>query len=272
MLTSPAGVPRSRRDARCSFPATQTRVAEPASSAREDRHERRLVPRTNSTTAACKDYYCRHTAFIIGVWRMLLHRPFEAITPTLDGDVLLVLARAEASFTGGELARLIPHASTDGVRKAAQRLVKHGAVTLEQVGNAYNYRLNRDHVLADAIVAIASAQDLVAGRVRVHVDRWPVPPEAVVLFGSAARREMTAGSDIDLLVVGDEEIENSVFALADSMTSWTGNDVRALRLDKAQVSRRLADHDTLLDEILRDGRVLWGPDGYLRQLRRTRAT
>ena len=203
---------------------------------------------------------------------MRLHRPFEAITSALDGDVLLVLARAEAAFTGGELARLIPHASADGVRKAAQRLVKQGAVTLEQIGNAYNYRLNRDHVLADAIVAIASAQDHVAERVRAHVDRWPVSPDAVVLFGSAARREMTAESDIDILVVGGEETESSVFALADGMSSWTGNDVRVLRLKGSEVSRRIADHDTLLDEILRDGRVLWGPDEYLRRLRRARVT
>lgn len=198
---------------------------------------------------------------------MLLHRPFEALTPTLDGDVLLVLARADAAFTGGELARLIPHASTDGVRKAAQRLVEHGTVTLEPVGNAYTYRLNRDHVLADPIMAIAAAHDRVSERVRAHVDQWPTPPTAVMLFGSAARREMAPDSDIDVLVVGSEQVEDAMFELAKYLSSWTGNDVRPLRLDEAEVVKRLADHDALLDSILRDGRVLWGPDRYLRQLR-----
>lgn len=203
---------------------------------------------------------------------MMLHKPFEAVTPTLDGDVLLVLARADSAFTGGELGRLIPHASTDGVRKAAQRLVEHGTVTLDRVGNAYTYRLNRDHVLADAIIAIAQAQDRVASRVVAHVEGWPTKPAAVVLFGSAARREMTASSDIDLLVVGDEQVEDFVSDLADSLTSWTGNDVRALRMDESEVTRRLGNHDPLIAEIVDDGRVLWGPAGYLRRLRHTATT
>ena len=149
---------------------------------------------------------------------MLLQRPFEALMPTLDGDVLFVLARADAAFTGEGVARLLPHASPDGVRKAAQRLVVHGVVTMEQVGRAYNYRLNRRHLLADAVLGVARSAEILRERVYDHVQGWPRLPEAVVLFGSAARGDMDVDSDIDLLVVAGpgDEIDEAVAELADA--------------------------------------------------------
>ena len=199
---------------------------------------------------------------------MLLHRPFEALTPTLDGDVLLVLARADASFTGGELARLVPHASPDGVRKAVKRLVAQGLVTMEQVGRAHNYRLNRRHVLADAVLSIARAGDLLRERVHEHVHGWPVRPEAVILFGSAARDEMQADSDIDLLVVAEreDEVEGAVADLSSAATAWTGNDTRVVQLHPQEVLEAMRAGDTLMGELLEDGQTLWGPTRYLQRI------
>ena len=193
-------------------------------------------------------YYCRHMPRIVGI-QLLLQRPFEALAPTLDGDVLLVLARADAAFTGGDLARLLPHASPDGVRKAAQRLVQQGVVTMEQVGRAYNYRLNRQHLLADAVLCIARAADSLRDRVREHVQGWPHQPELVLLFGSAARGDMRADSDVDLLVVAEprDEIHEAAAELADAVTAWTGNDARIVHLSPQEVREALAAHDSFMD-------------------------
>ena len=201
---------------------------------------------------------------------MLLQRPFEALMPTLDGDVLFVLARADAAFTGGDLARLLPHASPDGVRKAAQRLVVHGVVTMEQVGRAYNYRLNRRHLLADAVLGVARSAEILRERVYDHVQGWPRLPEAVVLFGSAARGDMDVDSDIDLLVVAGpgDEIDEAVAELADATTGWTGNDARVVHLRPQEVRDAVAARDSFMDELLSDGQVLWGPSRYLQRLRR----
>lgn len=201
---------------------------------------------------------------------MLLQRPFEALMPTLDGDVLFVLARADAAFTGGDLARLLPHASPDGVRKAAQRLVEQGVVTMDQVGRAYNYRLNRRHLLADAVLDVARAAESLRERVQGHVQGWSYLPEVALLFGSAARGDMRANSDIDLLVVADrrDEIEEAAAELAEAVTGWTGNDARVVHMTPQEVREALAARDSFMDELLADGRVLWGPSRYLQQLRR----
>lgn len=201
---------------------------------------------------------------------MILHRPFEAVAPTLDGDVLLVLARVDAAFTGGDLARLIPHASEDGVRKAAQRLVAQGVATMEQVGRAYNYRLNRGHLVADAVVDIARARERLGDRVRAHAERWTNPPASVLLFGSAARGEMSADSDIDLLVVAthDDETDEAVNDLATAVTTWTGNDARIVHLSPQELREAFHAGDALMSELLTDGQALYGSSRYLHMVRR----
>ncbi len=117
---------------------------------------------------------------------MLLQAPLAVVTPTIDGDVLAVLARAEASFTPPQVQAIVGRHSTEGVRKALKRLVAQGIVDADRVGNAVNYRLNREHLAAPAIIELANLRTTLLDRVAEHVDAWPVPARLVMLFGSAA--------------------------------------------------------------------------------------
>jgi hypothetical protein len=46
-----------------------------------------------------------------------LSRPLSTVTPTLDGDVLAVLARSDAAFTTGQLHRVLTSASEEGIAR-----------------------------------------------------------------------------------------------------------------------------------------------------------
>src|SRR5665647_3393448 len=87
---------------------------------------------------------------------MQAQHPLAVVTPTLDGDVLTILALVEAPFTTGQLNRLLPDRSHDGIRKVMQRLVAQGVVDAERVGYASNYRLNREHLSAKPLSAPAN--------------------------------------------------------------------------------------------------------------------
>lgn len=200
---------------------------------------------------------------------MRLQRPFEAITPTLDGDILYVLGRAEAAFTGGDLDRLIPHATGEGIRKAAKRLVAQGLVHMEVVGQSHRYSLNREHLLADPVVAMARARDQLVDRTAETIEEWTDPPQVVILFGSGARGEMRPESDLDLFVVseGTQSQEGALAELAERMTAWTGNDVRILNMHPDEVVQGVRNGDPVLAGIEADGLVLWGPERYLQAVR-----
>ncbi|HEY0465114.1 MAG TPA: nucleotidyltransferase domain-containing protein [Polyangiaceae bacterium] len=201
---------------------------------------------------------------------MILTRPFRAVTPTVDGDVLSVLARADASFTPPQVRDLIGFHSVDGVRNALVRLTTQGVLRSEQVGRAYTYRLNREHVAASHIIGLAQAGREVLQRMRARIEGWAVPCEYAALFGSAATGTMTDESDLDVFVVRPDHVEvdadsewyDQLDAFIAACTSWTGNDTRILELSASEVEQGVATERVLLD-IARDGIDVAGPEGYL---------
>ena len=81
--------------------------------------------------------------------------PTRALTPTLDGPVLAVLARAGRPLTVGEIAQQAVRGSEIGIRRSVARLVEQGLVTATQMGRNLVHELNRDHVAARAALALA---------------------------------------------------------------------------------------------------------------------
>lgn len=186
---------------------------------------------------------------------MQLDRPLAAITPTVDGDVLLVLARADAEFTPATVQRLCGRHSVDGIRRSLNRLAEQGVVTARAAGRAMLYSLNRAHLLASAIIEMTKADHELAQRIAAHVDEWEIEPVLIAVFGSAAGGEMRTDSDIDLLVVRPDRADpdsgmwrSQVVDLERAVTAWTGNDARALEFSLTEARQR-PDERVLKDAI-----------------------
>ncbi len=195
---------------------------------------------------------------------MDLGRPLSVVTPTVDADVLAVLAGADAEFTPPEIHRLIGDWSEDGVRRALRRLVDSGVVDAERKGNAFLYRLNRRHLAADAIIELAGLRQRFIHRLQETLEAWTEPPAHAVLFGSAARREMRVDSDIDVFLVRPADVTDDatwraqLYALQERASAWTGNDLRILEYSESEIEAGLAAGDPVLADIGRDGIWLAG--------------
>lgn len=70
-------------------------------------------------------------------------RPYTAICPTLDNDVLSVLGGTSRPLTGREVSRLASRKSHTGVRAVLNRLSEHGLVDRTEAGRALLFTLNR---------------------------------------------------------------------------------------------------------------------------------
>ena len=193
--------------------------------------------------------------------------PFRMVSPTLDGDVLAVLAGADEEFSGRRIHRLLGHGSEPGVRKAVERLVDQGVVLRSRAGRAKLYRLNRQHLGAAGIELLAAARTELIARLREAIAGWQHAPRCAALFGSAARREAGPESDLDLLVVRAADIEEEspawreqLSSLERDATAWTGNDARIVELAEGD----LTGAEPLLEQVFDEGVEL---AGSLRTLR-----
>ena len=212
---------------------------------------------------------------------MQIQAPLATITPTLDGRVLPVLAGADHGFTSGQIADLLGNVSRYGVRLVLQRLLSQGVVTADRVGNAYSYRLNRNHLAAEAIVALAEIPQRLIDRLTELSGSWNQPPVFAAVFGSAARYQMSPASDIDIFVVyrdgvDVEAFEYDVMEMTAQARSWTGNEVNAFLMSESEVKMGAIPTDSNIKEpvlldILKDGVVFAGRQNWLQsQIRKAR--
>ena len=106
---------------------------------------------------------------------MNVAKPFEAVSSTVDTDVLAVLASSTMPRSGRELARRAGRSST-GVQHALDRLVEHGLVARLEAGRTFLYTLNRDHLLAPAVEKMVDARLELIRRLRDELGSWRTPP------------------------------------------------------------------------------------------------
>lgn len=202
---------------------------------------------------------------------MDFRRPLRVITPTLDGDVLAALAGGEIEVSGRELHRLVGHSSEEGVRKAADRLVRQGIVKQRVMGRIRLYALNREHLAAEPVERLATLRAQLIERLRQGIAAWDVPAAAAVLFGSVSWKTATETSDIDILLVrapavgaDDDAWREQLERLSRDVTSWTGNDARIIEFRETEV---LARPPSLVLEALSDGIDLLRARQLLRRLK-----
>lgn len=193
--------------------------------------------------------------------------PISSVVPGVGGLVLAVLARTGQPLTGRRIAAMLaPTASQSGVNDALRDLTLHGLVLREEAGSAYLHRLNPDHLAAPAIRALASLRQNLLGAITDHVGRWSLPAHAVWLFGSTARGDGHVGSDVDLLVVRGDGVDeddhrwgNQLSELIEAVRAWTGNPAEIVEHDRTSLRALAASGDALVAGLVRDAVVIVGP-------------
>ena len=209
---------------------------------------------------------------------MNLSKPLNSLIPTLEADVLTVLAGAAGSFTGRQVHALGAGSSESGVRNALKRLNTQGIVTRTPVGAADHYSLNHEHLMAKYIKSIFNLRSEFLKVIEEEVSRWEITPVCAAVFGSSARADMQRESDIDIFIVRPKSIDFGLSlwraqcaSLCSHITSWTGNDAQIFELNEEEIDRELTSKDGVIFSIIEDGIIFFGPSDFLRALRQKKA-
>ncbi|MEX0891448.1 MAG: nucleotidyltransferase domain-containing protein [Gemmatimonadota bacterium] len=150
--------------------------------------------------------------------------------------------------------------SRAGAWNALEALEEIGIVGPVGTGGSVPYQLNEAHPLADTIRTLyaeeANRADGVFSEVRTAAATLDPPPLAVWLYGSVARAEDRADSDLDIAVVGrDREDARSGarqlrealegfaarWAIHPSVISLSGEEIEALRRDNNEFWQRIIE-------------------------------
>jgi hypothetical protein len=191
---------------------------------------------------------------------MDLSSPIRSVVPGARGEVLAVLARTTQPLSGRRVAELTDgRVSQKGANLALRALVSSGVVLSEDQPPAKLYRLNRDHLAAPSIEGLATLRERLVAAMRSHLAGWEVPAWGAWLFGSAARGDGGEDSDVDLLVVRSDDVDeddarwlDQVEGLVADVTAWTGNRCSVVEYGADEFERLMAGRGRLAASLRSD--------------------
>lgn len=180
--------------------------------------------------------------------------PFGGLMPGARGAALAVLLRTGAPLTGRRVHALIADRHSLGaVQQALRDLDRLGLITTEAIGRAGVHRINEGHAAIAPLRALASPIEMLTRIVEETVRGV----EAVIVFGSVARGDAHADSDVDLVVIAPEAWDGRA-ELQQQVHERLGNNCDVLHLTSDHFKLSPEDREPVVSEILRDGIALVG--------------
>lgn len=196
---------------------------------------------------------------------MDLRSPLRAILPSLDGPALRALAGTTRPLTVFDVHRLAATGSVAGLRKVLERLAAEGVVEVDRRPNASYYTANRQHLAWPAVEILVSLRSAMIAFLKEEVANLPIAPLHASLFGSAARGDGNAESDIDILfikpVTADRDAERwdeQLDALRAHVRVATGNACQPFDISMERLAEHVRAGDPLVSAWRTDGLHLTG--------------
>jgi predicted nucleotidyltransferase len=148
---------------------------------------------------------------ILGLTTMTSSQVADTLFSKVRQTVLaLLFGQPDRSFHGAEVIRLA-RSGSGAVQRELQRLERSGLVTAARVGNQKHYRANvRSPVfpeLRGLIVKTVGLAEPLREALAPHAERI----NAAFVYGSVAKGEETAESDVDLMVIGEDVTYSDFF-------------------------------------------------------------
>jgi predicted nucleotidyltransferase len=200
---------------------------------------------------------------------MLFRTLDAALGSTAKVRILRALLSLTSPVSGAELRSLSGVRSAGGMWTALGDLTELGIVEREATRRIQLFRINRDHDLVEPLRALFDAESRRLARLREVLEeilRGGAVREhtlSIIVFGSNARGDARPGSDLDLLVVTETgaHVERVLEVLINAIPAVQhrfGLRLSPLVLEKARVQERYRDGDPLMQNVLSDGRTLYG--------------
>ena len=186
------------------------------------------------------------------------------------GAVLALLyGRADQSFYTREIAREVD-ASVGAVQRELENLSKVELILRKSVGSQVFYQANRDTPIFPEMQALINKTIGIFGVLRSALHPLSKRIVAAFVYGSVAREEATAQSDVDLMVVGKATLDEVLSRLS-TAEKGIGRSINPTVYSLAEFKSKLAAGNHFLTSVLKGQKVfLVGDEDELRKVGRAR--
>jgi predicted nucleotidyltransferase len=166
----------------------------------------------------------------------------------------LLFGQPDRSFYATELIGLAGVGS-GGVQRELARLAQSGLVTVRPVGNQKHYQANPDSPIYAELCGIARKTVGLAEPLREALAPLAAQIKAAFVFGSVAKQQDTASSDIDLMLVSDSLSYGDTFLALEAAGAQLGRPVNPTIYTVKELAKRVKQADAFTTRVLAQPKV-----------------
>lgn len=171
----------------------------------------------------------------------------------------LLLLHPEETYHVREIARLT-NTTAGTLHKELARLAEAGLLTKARVGNQVRYAANRQNPVFEELASILRKTSGLADIVLDALAGLDNKINVALIFGSLARGEERAGSDVDVLIIGTLGFADAVRALHPAQEK-IGREINPVVMAPDEFRRKSNEGDGFVREILAGPKIFLKGDG-----------
>ncbi|TAK79138.1 MAG: transcriptional regulator [Gammaproteobacteria bacterium] len=166
----------------------------------------------------------------------------------------LLYSQPDRSFHTNEIIRLT-HTGTGAIQRELEKLSKVGILTVKQYGNQKHYQANSAMPFFSELRGMVLKTFGLADILRQALK--PIASQIYVAFiyGSIAKQEDTAHSDIDLMLVSDNLTYAELFQLLENAEAHLGRSINPTFYSPTEWARKLKEGNHFLTQIIKQPKI-----------------
>ena len=166
----------------------------------------------------------------------------------------LLFGQPERSFYATELITLAGVGS-GAVQRELASLSQSGLVTVKAVGNQKHYQANPASPIYNELCGMVRKTVGLAEPLRAALAPLARQIKAAFVYGSIAKKEDTATSDIDLMLVSDTLTFGDTILALQAATELLGREVNPNILTQQNFAKRLAEDGSFVSRVMSQPKV-----------------
>lgn len=181
----------------------------------------------------------------------------DALFSTTQQRVLgLLFGQPDRSFYAREVIALAGEGGSGAVQRELARLERSRLITSERRGSQKYFQANRASPLFEELNSIALKTFALTEPLRAALKPLKARIKAAFVYGSIAKRQDTARSDIDLLIISDAVDYPSAMSALQAATTQLGREVNPSIYSPQELARRLREGNAFVTRVMEQPK-LW---------------
>lgn len=159
----------------------------------------------------------------------------------------------EESFFVRQIATILQEDPTNLSREMS-KLENLGILTSKKIGNTKHFQANPHCAFFRELKGLVLKTAGVAGQIKVALERL-TGVQFAFIYGSYAKGEEKAHSDVDLMIIGDVDL-NQLDPLASSLEKRLGREVNYLLFSQVEFQAKKRAKDGFLMDVLGEEKIM----------------